>query len=51
MRKDTKNKTIPERQEYAPAKMKVIEVSPQRVICKSGDTEDSEEGDTSGWLN
>ncbi len=49
MRQDIKNKEQWERQNYVPASVKVIEVTAQRIICQSGGTENSLEGNTSGW--
>ena len=49
MKKEIKNKEPQERQAYVPASVKVIEVTAQRVICQSGGTENSSEGDTSSW--
>ena len=49
MKNEIKSKELRERQAYVPASVKVIEVTAQRVICQSGGTENSSEGDTSSW--
>ena len=49
MKNEIKNKEPRERQAYVPASVKVIEVTTQRIICQSGGTENSSEGDTSSW--
>ena len=49
MKQEIKNKELQKRQAYVPASVKVIEVTAQRVICTSGGTENSSEGDTSSW--
>ena len=49
MKQDIKNNELRERQGYVPASVKVIEVTAQRIICQSGGTENSREGDTSSW--
>lgn len=42
-----KNDIKKERQTYVPASVKVIEVTAKKIICQSGGTENSSEGDTS----
>ena len=46
-------KTMAERQEYVPAKIKVIEVAAQRIMCMSTmdgtQNESYGSGETSGW--
>ena len=49
MKQDIKNKEFRENQEYVSPSVKVIEVAAQRVVCTSGGTEDSQEGDTTNW--
>lgn len=39
MKQDVKNKELQERQKYVPARVEVIEVTAQKIICQSGDTE------------
>ena len=39
MKQDIKNKEPQERQAYVPASVKVIEVTAQKVICTSGNTD------------
>ena len=39
MKQDIKNKKLQERQKYVPASVEVIEVTAQKIICQSGDTE------------
>ena len=39
MKQDIKNKELQERQKYVPASVEVIEVTAQKIICQSGDTE------------
>ena len=51
MKQDIKNNELRERQAYAPASVKVIEVTAQKIICQSGGTEDSPEGVTNDWFN
>lgn len=48
MRQDIKNKEPRERQAYVPASVKVINVTAQKVLCTSGDTESY---DRQEWLN
>ena len=49
MKQDIKNNELQESQAYVPASVKVIEVTAHRVLCASGGTENSQEGDTTDW--
>ena len=49
MKENIKKNQLRERQTYVPASVKVIEVTAQKIICQSGGTENSGEGDTSSW--
>lgn len=44
----TKNKG---RETYVSAKVAIIEMSTQSIICTSGNTEQYSSGDGSGWFN
>ena len=49
MKQEINNNELRERQAYVPASVKVINVTAQKVLCISGGTENSSEGDTSSW--
>ena len=49
MKEKIKNDALRELRTYVPASVKVIEVTAQKIICQSGGSENSGEGDTSSW--
>ena len=51
MKQDIKNKEFRENQEYVSPSVKVINITAQRVLCGSGETEFSSEGVTNDWFN
>ena len=55
MKENMKYNRPQERQTYVPAKIKVIEVTTQRIMCMSTmdgtQNESYDDGDTSGWYS
>ncbi len=49
MKQDVKDHGLQERQAYVPVKVKVIKITPRKVICQSGDLDDMDLDQDQGY--